>query len=143
VRELARCRRLSLLLLALAGSAGCGGNAGVPSVGIARTLAASAHAGAPAKTEPLQAVLDEARRQTHTPGVAAVIMSDGAVVWSGTSGVVDKATQAPVTAQTLFSLASVTKMFVATLVLRLHEEGKLRLDDPIAEYVPAYVPSSH
>jgi len=43
---------------------------------------------------------------------------------------------------TLYSLASVTKTFTATMVLRLYEEGKVGLDDPIREYVPPYMPST-
>lgn len=90
----------------------------------------------------LQGVLNDARGKTGTPGVAAAIMVNGKLIWQGTSGTVDLRSSRPVASDTLFSLASVTKMFVATIVIRLAEEGKLRLDDPIAKYVPSYVPDT-
>jgi D-alanyl-D-alanine carboxypeptidase len=44
----------------------------------------------------------------------------------------------PVTVDAQFRVASITKLFVATVVLQLAEEGKLRLDDPLARYVPSF-----
>ena len=47
------------------------------------------------------------------------------------------------TEDTLYSLASVTKTFTSTMVLRLYEQGKLGLDDLIEPYVPPYMPSTN
>jgi len=69
-------------------------------------------------------------------------MRDGRIEWLGTSGFADLRTHAPVTANTLFSLASTTKMFVATTILRLYDLGKLGIDDPIRAYVPTYMPDT-
>ena len=91
----------------------------------------------------LQDVLDRARVKSGAPGASAAIMIDGRVVWTGASGFADAATRTPVSATTMYSLASVTKTFVATMVLRLAEDGRLRIDDPIAPYVPDYLPSAH
>jgi D-alanyl-D-alanine carboxypeptidase len=90
----------------------------------------------------LQEVLDDSRHATGTPGVSAAVMIDGHLVWQGQSGYADAGRRQPIVAGTLFSLASVTKMFVSTMVLRLYEKGAFRLDDPIKAYVPSYVPST-
>lgn len=90
----------------------------------------------------LQSVLDESRRKAGVPGVSAAIMQDGKVVWLGSSGYADLAARKPISNTTLYALASVTKMFVATTVLRLWELGRLGIDDPIRGYVPAYMPDT-
>jgi D-alanyl-D-alanine carboxypeptidase len=97
---------------------------------------------AAASSRKLQSVLNDARAQTGSPGAAAAIMVNGKIVWQGVSGTADLRTRRPVSNDTLFSLASVTKMFVATMAMRLAEEGRLRLDDTITQYVPAYVPDT-
>jgi CubicO group peptidase (beta-lactamase class C family) len=89
----------------------------------------------------LQQLLDEARAATGSPG-AAFIMRDGQPVWQGVSGRAELETGAPVNDTTIYSLASVTKTFTSTMVLRLYEEGRIGLDDFIQPYVPAYVPST-
>ena len=90
----------------------------------------------------LQEVLDRARADSGTPGASAAIMTDGGLVWQGFSGKADLETGAPVTDTTLYSLASVTKTFTSTMILRLYEEGRIGLDDFIQPYVPAYMPST-
>lgn len=90
----------------------------------------------------LQDALDDARIATGTPGVSAAILKDGTTVWRGGGGFADIETEKPIAPTTLYSLASTTKMFVATTVLRLWELGRLGLDDPIRRYVPAYMPST-
>jgi D-alanyl-D-alanine carboxypeptidase len=69
-------------------------------------------------------------------------MQDGKTVWLGSSGFADLEARKHVTDGTLYSLASTTKMFVSATVLRLWELGRLGLDDPIRDYVPAYMPST-
>ena len=109
---------------------------------IARAPAAAQAGSLPAaeRAHILRATLDEARRRTGAPGVSAAIVKDGRILWLGQSGTVDLCSGQPVTASTMFSLASVTKMFVAASAMRLVEEGRLHLDDAIAPYVPSYLP---
>lgn len=72
----------------------------------------------------------------HIPGVAYGIVVDGRLVHVGTLGVQDLASKRPVDAGTLFRIASMTKAFTALTVLKLRDEGKLRLDAPAESYVP-------
>jgi D-alanyl-D-alanine carboxypeptidase len=90
----------------------------------------------------LQQAIDAGRKTSGALGVSAGIVADGKLVWSGQSGSSDIAGKVPITGRTMFALASVTKMFVATIAMRLVEEGKLRLDGPITPYVPSYLPNS-
>jgi D-alanyl-D-alanine carboxypeptidase len=108
----------------------------------ASVSAAPEFALAPAGAKQLQAALDQARIKTGTPGTSVAIMIDGEIVWLGQSGTTNLRTGSPVTAGTMFSLASVTKMFVAAIAVRLSEDGALRLDQPIADLVPSYVPDA-
>lgn len=85
----------------------------------------------------LQREMDFVRTELHIPGVtAALVLPDGAT-WTGSSGyAIEREKRA--TPETLFAIGSVTKTFTAALVLRLAEEGALRLDDPVGRWLPAY-----
>jgi CubicO group peptidase (beta-lactamase class C family) len=72
----------------------------------------------------------------HVPGAAWGIILDGTFVHRGTAGVRERATSAPVTPDTVFRIASMTKSFTAMAVLKLRDEGRLALDDPVERHVP-------
>ena len=75
-------------------------------------------------------------RTSHVPGAAWGIVVDGELVHTGAAGVRDVASQAPVDADTVFRIASMTKSFTAMAILKLRDERKLSLDDPAERYVP-------
>ncbi len=75
--------------------------------------------------------------KNHVPGYAYGIILDGRLVHTGSGGYTDIAKKIPVTPQSMFRIASMTKSFTAMAVLKLRDEGKLRLDDPASLYVPA------
>ena len=72
----------------------------------------------------------------HVPGAAWGVVVDGQLAHVGTRGLRDVAAKAPVDADTVFRIASMTKSFTAISILRLRDEGKLSLDDPAEKYVP-------
>src|SRR5712691_698599 len=74
--------------------------------------------------------------QAHAPGAAWGVIVDGQLAHTGTTGFRDVAAQAPVDADTVFRIASMTKSFTAMSILKLRDEGKLSLDDPAERYVP-------
>jgi CubicO group peptidase (beta-lactamase class C family) len=65
------------------------------------------------------------------PGVSVAVVDDGAVAWAGGYGVADAETGEPVTPETLFQAASISKPVAAVAALALVEEGTLALDAPV------------
>ncbi len=72
----------------------------------------------------------------HLPGVAIGVVADQQLVWSKGFGFADVERQTPMTPQTKFRMASHSKLFTATAIMQLREQGKLRLDDPVSKYLP-------
>ncbi len=88
----------------------------------------------------IDAIAQEGIREHKWPGVLVLIGHDGHVIFRRAYGmrslVPDRETM---TADTIFDMASLTKILAtATSVMQLYEEGKIRLDDPVAEYLPAF-----
>jgi len=75
-------------------------------------------------------------KKRKIPGLALVVIKNGEVAMMKGYGMANLDHDVPVTADTVFELASVTKQFTATAIMLLVEEGKLKLDDPIREYLP-------
>ncbi|MFL5671741.1 MAG: serine hydrolase domain-containing protein [Chloroflexota bacterium] len=71
-----------------------------------------------------------------SPGISYGIVSEGRLVHSGASGTLRIGEEAPPDADSVFRIASMTKSFTAATVLLLRDEGRLRLDDPVARWVP-------
>jgi len=74
--------------------------------------------------------------ENHLPGIAYSIVLDTSLAWSGAIGYSNLADSTPVTVSTAFRAASMTKSFTALAILRLRDEGKLRLDDPVSRWLP-------
>ena len=72
----------------------------------------------------------------HVPGLVYGIVADGRLVYVKGLGVQDVTTRAPVTPDTLFRIASMSKAFTALAILKLRDEGRLSLDAPAETYVP-------
>ncbi|UOM33528.1 autotransporter outer membrane beta-barrel domain-containing protein [Acuticoccus sp. I52.16.1] len=82
----------------------------------------------------MQRAIDQALTQKRIPG-ASVAVRQGDVRWTSNSGLADIATGAAPTPETYFGYRSVTKSFVTTVVLQLADEGRIKLDDPVGNYV--------
>jgi D-alanyl-D-alanine carboxypeptidase len=94
-------------------------------------------AAAPQETR-IQQLLDQWRERAGVPAVT-LVMSDGNGHRSAAaSGTAERGGGPPVTPDAQFRVASITKMLVATVVLQLVEEGRLDLDHPASDYLPAY-----
>jgi CubicO group peptidase (beta-lactamase class C family) len=83
----------------------------------------------------LTALLQQHASRHSVPGAAIGILRDGAAT-TAYYGVADVRVGDPITPETLFSVGSLTKSMVATVIARLAEAGRLSLDDPVAPYVP-------
>jgi CubicO group peptidase (beta-lactamase class C family) len=71
-------------------------------------------------------------------GVQTLIYRRGAIVHQECVGMADIAAHKPMTADAIFRIYSMTKPITSVAVLMLLEEGRLRLDDPLSRYVPAF-----
>jgi len=74
--------------------------------------------------------------ENHLPGVAYGIIIDTSLAYAGATGYSNLSDSTPVTVSTAFRAASMTKSFTALAILRLRDEGKLRLDDPVSRWLP-------
>ncbi len=74
-------------------------------------------------------------RRRHQPGLAIGLLAAGDLLWGRGYGYADLETKAPVTLDTRFRIASITKTFTATAILQLRDAGALRLDDPVAQHL--------
>src|SRR3546814_782906 len=94
----------------------------------------------PAAIAPVLPEIDTAfakfQRDSHSPGLVYGIVADGRLVHVKALGVQDIEARRPVTADSLFRIASMTKAFTALVILKLRDEGKLSLDDLAEQYVP-------
>ena len=84
----------------------------------------------------LQNAFDLATKIGNGKGISASVIIPNKGSWTGVSGISHENT--PVSPDMLFNIASAGKNFLATLVLKLCEEGVLSLDDPIHKWLPAY-----
>lgn len=83
-----------------------------------------------------QQYLDSLRRQSDIPGLSAVIVKDGQVVWAGGSGYQDFENRISATARTPVPIDGLTQTLSTALLLRCAEWGRLSLDDRIGVYNP-------
>lgn len=86
----------------------------------------------------LQATLDRLRIKLSIPGISVAMLWDDGREWLGVSGMADVVGRKPVTPDSGFALASISKTFTAAVVLQLVEEGRLTLDEPVAPRLPVY-----
>jgi CubicO group peptidase (beta-lactamase class C family) len=91
---------------------------------------------ASAQAEKVDAYLKSEMAKRHIPGASVAVVQDGRVILARNYGQANVELSVPVTPDSVFKLASLTKPFTATAVMMLVEEGKISLDGRLAEYLP-------
>ncbi|MCU1232111.1 MAG: beta-lactamase [Candidatus Solibacter sp.] len=86
----------------------------------------------------VEQVVERARKEFDVPGIAVAIVKDGDVVLTKGFGMRKIGEPAPVTAQSLFRIASNTKAFTTAALAMLVDERKLRWDDPVVQHLPGF-----
>ena len=76
--------------------------------------------------------------ESKLAGVTTLVARHGKVVYMDAYGVGDLATRKPVTGDTIFRIASMTKPIVGVAMMMLWEQGKWTLDDPVAKHIPEF-----
>src|SRR4051794_32063453 len=86
----------------------------------------------------MQTRVDEILNRWPAVGLAFGVVRDGSLEFFSAHGVADIATGTPVTEDTVFRVASITKTFTAIAVMQLVEQGVVDLDAPANDYLRAY-----
>jgi CubicO group peptidase (beta-lactamase class C family) len=81
---------------------------------------------------------DAVMARYQLPGLAVGVIEDGEVVYIRTAGELAAGSGEPVTADSLFKIASNTKAMTASVLARLVDAGKLRWDDPVVKHLPQF-----
>lgn len=82
----------------------------------------------------LQAWVDSGK----VAGAIAVVARHGKIAFVSSAGSLDPEHGRPVSQEAVFRIYSMTKPITSTAIMQLYERGKLRLDDPVSKYIPAF-----
>ncbi len=139
---------------ATAAGATSGGGSSVPAPSAATSGPPPATSGPPSSHDPvvgplavptaerarlrarLQATLDTVRARLAIPGASVTILFPDGSAWSGSSGLANVAAGTPVTSDTAFAFASMSKTFLSALIIELADAGRLRLTDSASTLLP-------
>ncbi|MEN2281399.1 serine hydrolase domain-containing protein [Algoriphagus sp. SE2] len=83
-------------------------------------------------------MLDETINLNQVPGLVAMIVKDGKIVYHEAKGLADVPSKTAMAKNQIFRIASQSKAITSTAVMILWEEGKIGLDDPISRYIPEF-----
>src|SRR5690554_1605772 len=86
----------------------------------------------------VDAVIDEIATHPEFVGLSVAVARGDRLIVDRGYGIADLEWNAPVDASTIFRIGSMTKQFTAAAILKLAEQGKLDLDDPLSRYVPEF-----
>ena len=102
-------------------------------------IASSPAAQAPPDTkfDAIAALAEAKMREFHVPGVAIGILDNGVITTRGL-GITNVEDPLPVNDHTVFPIASISKTFAATMMMRLVEQGKVDLKAPVRKYLPDF-----
>lgn len=87
--------------------------------------------------ERLDSLLD-AHYTNDAPGCAILISKGDTILYESARGISDVGTKEKIDVNTSFNIASISKQFTAVAVLKLHEEGKLSIEDSVAKFFPEF-----
>ncbi|MDN3205569.1 serine hydrolase domain-containing protein [Algoriphagus sp. C2-7] len=90
------------------------------------------------RLQKLDAMLNQAIEEQQVPGLVAMVVKDGEVVYHEAKGFSDVNSRTEMSKNSIFRIASQTKAITSTAVMILWEEGHFRLDDPISKYIPEF-----
>ena len=129
--------RRGLLTLAMAACLGSTDVVAALPSGTMSSVAAADAAGAVIAT--YRARIPQLMAEQEVPGLAVALVDGDNVLWTEGFGHVDRGGSPPVTADTIFSVQSMSKTFTATAVMQAVQVGRLNLDEPITTYLPDFI----
>ncbi len=84
----------------------------------------------------IQKLIEEHASSNKIPGIAYGIVVDDELIVSSATGLINIKNELPATTESSFRIASMTKSFTAMAIMKLRDEGKLSLSDPVTKYIP-------
>src|SRR5262249_37552335 len=88
----------------------------------------------------LRQLIEREAADKHLPAVSIALVDDQRVIWAQGFGFEDPEAKKPATAETVYRVGSVSKLFTDIAVMQLVEQGKLDLDAPVTKYLPDFKP---
>jgi CubicO group peptidase (beta-lactamase class C family) len=82
--------------------------------------------------------LDTQKDFDKLPGISAALIEDQEIIWTGAYGFANPGNKTSMKSSTIFSICSISKLFTSVAIMKLYDEGKLRLDDRIDDLLPWY-----
>ena len=77
-------------------------------------------------------------KELNATGLSIALVDDKGLIWAQGFGYADKEKGIPATPDTVYRVASISKLFTATAVMQLEEQGKINIDQPITAYMPEF-----
>jgi len=105
---------------------GCTGGSGTPPEPYANTIAQ------------MTTYIENSMAQSNVTGLSIALVDGQNVVWSRGFGYADKEANVPAAADTIYEIGSLSKTFAATAIMRLVEEGRMDIDQPLTTYLPGF-----
>lgn len=121
--EIIPVRRISPVVVSFALLTLCSGVCGLPATRPAD------------ETDPVDRIVREEMADQHIPGLSLAVVRDGSPVKIAAYGLANVEWNVPATPETVYQLQSITKTFTATAIMMLVEEGKIRLDAKVGDYL--------
>src|SRR5437762_2152091 len=88
----------------------------------------------------LKPFIEQQIAEKQLPALSIAIVDDQQIVWAQGFGFSDPSAKVPATAQTVYRIGSVSKLFTDIGIMQMVERGQLKLDVPITEYLPDFHP---
>lgn len=90
------------------------------------------------KDKEIDDIINREMKERKIPGLQVSIVQNGNIVLSKSYGIANLQNNIPVNNQSIFAINSITKVFTAVAVMKLIEEGKLNLSEPVSKYLDIY-----
>jgi CubicO group peptidase (beta-lactamase class C family) len=87
-------------------------------------------------TEFSRDITEDLKKDKLHAGLSVAIIKNKQVIWAATYGYSGREKETPADSATIYRIGSITKTFTATILMQLVEEGKVKLNDPVENYVP-------
>jgi len=95
----------------------------------------ASHANSAQKVDP---IVEAGRHELKLPGVSIAVMLGHKLVLAKGYGEADHKAGTPATERTIYAIGSISKQFTAAAIMKLYEQGRLELDEPVTKYLSEY-----